>query len=85
MALGTKAKQRGAVVDTLANLKFSGSNASNQVQFTQPKIKAMGPGANRSNQQQSRTNDKGTGRVGIESSIALSGKRKINIKLPANF
>lgn len=58
--------------------------ASNQAQFTTPDKKTPATKAG-SNQQQFKANDQGTGQENVSTSIALAGKRKTNLKLPANF
>jgi hypothetical protein len=78
--MSDKAAPKRTNGDTVPSLVAKPSAASNQVQFTTPNVRtpAMGP-------QQGHAvigpNTKGTGRAGLESSIALSGKRKF---LPDN-
>lgn len=58
--------------------------ASNQAQFTSPVGKTLTT-KDVGNQQQSAPTSKGTGSENVPTAIALAGKRKLAIKVPANF
>lgn len=83
MAFGNKAT--GRVNDSISVLKPTNSAASNQVRFQNPDVKSGPKATQRSNQTRVQANTKGTDKLNLESAIALSGKRKTNIPLPANF
>jgi len=82
MARGTNAA--GRVNDPISVLKPNNTAASNQVRF-----KNAGSDSNTNTPSVGHArvgpNTQGTGREGVPTAIALSGKRKTNLKLPANY
>lgn len=58
--------------------------ASNQARFTSPDLKTV-PTKDVGNQAKSQANDQGTGKENITTTMALASKRKLDVKLPANY
>jgi hypothetical protein len=79
-----KAKQASRPVDTVANLQANNTAQSNQVRFQNATGKSVKTGAAQGKAQIG-ANTRGTGTDKVPTAIALSGKRKKDIKLPANF
>lgn len=79
-AVGRKA---GDPLDTILS-PTSPQQGSNQVRFTQSQAKTVAT-PDSGNQEKSTANSKGTGRENVTSAIALAGKRRTNLKLPANY
>lgn len=79
-----KAATRQSDPDTKVLSPTAPQKASNQVQFTQCVPKTLLT-KDASNQEQSAPTNKGTGREDVPTAVALAGKRRMAIKLPANY
>jgi len=82
MARGTKAA--GRINDPINVLKPNTTSASNQVRFKNAGSDSSVSTPNVGKAQVG-SNTQGTGREGVPTAIALSSKRKTNLKLPANY
>jgi len=84
MARGTKAAKRGAVVDPWGSFSANPPAGSNQVKFRGGNTSDT-HGTPNVGDARVGPNTKGTGKDGMPTARALAGKRKLGVKMPANF